>query len=225
MSSFKAIAYQILKEAKKPMHSREITEIALKKRLIKTSGKTPEATMNAQLITDINSKKGNSLFEKAGPSIFALNKKVKPVEKEAGKTTKKAPLGEEFVKHSIIKWLSATGWGHFKYGQLHEKGADIIARHTRYARYFVIETKGQSTIRQGDEVAFIYSLGQIITRMNTRAQYYYGIGLPETAARIARRRIPWQVAQKLKLHVLAVDHEGKVTDATWKDLKNVKESK
>ena len=47
MSSFKDIAFQILKEAGRPLHSNEITQIALKKGWLKTAGKTPEATMNA----------------------------------------------------------------------------------------------------------------------------------------------------------------------------------
>jgi len=73
MNSFKNIAYQILKEAGKPLHSKEITKIALKRGWLKTAGKTPEATMNAELIVDINSKKGESRFIKTGPSVFALN--------------------------------------------------------------------------------------------------------------------------------------------------------
>jgi hypothetical protein len=71
--SFKSIAYQILKEANKSLHSKEITKIALQRGLLETAGKTPEATMNAQLIVDINIKKEKSLFVKTGPSIFALN--------------------------------------------------------------------------------------------------------------------------------------------------------
>jgi len=84
MPSFKSVAYEILKDMKKPLHSKEITEIALERRLIKTSGKTPEVTMYAMLIKDINSNKGNSLFVKVGPSLFELNKKVK-VKKESVK--------------------------------------------------------------------------------------------------------------------------------------------
>lgn len=57
MNSFKDIAYQILKEADRPLHSKEITKIALDRGWLKTAGKTPEATMNAQLIVDINRKK------------------------------------------------------------------------------------------------------------------------------------------------------------------------
>lgn len=45
MNSFKDIAYQILKEAGKSLHSKEITKIALQRGWLKTAGKTPEATI------------------------------------------------------------------------------------------------------------------------------------------------------------------------------------
>lgn len=43
MSSFKELAYQILKEAGKPLHSKEITKIVIEYGWLKTAGKTPEA--------------------------------------------------------------------------------------------------------------------------------------------------------------------------------------
>jgi len=72
MNSFKSIAYQILKEAGRPLHSKEITKRALKHGLV-SDGKTPEATMNALLVTDINTKKEKSRFIKTAPSTFAIN--------------------------------------------------------------------------------------------------------------------------------------------------------
>lgn len=50
MNSFKDIAYKILKETRAPLHSKEITKIALEKGWLITAGKTLEATMNAQLV-------------------------------------------------------------------------------------------------------------------------------------------------------------------------------
>jgi hypothetical protein len=76
MNSFKDIAYQILKEAGKSLHSKEITKIALSRGWLQTAGKTPEATMNAQLIVDINSKKEKSRFIKTAPSTFGLNDNI-----------------------------------------------------------------------------------------------------------------------------------------------------
>ena len=53
--SFADCAQKVLEEfgGKKPMHYREITEKALGKGWLVTGGKTPEATMYAQVITEI----------------------------------------------------------------------------------------------------------------------------------------------------------------------------
>ena len=53
--SFTDCAQKVLEEfgAKKPMHYKDITEKALQKGWLVTSGKTPEATMYAQVITEI----------------------------------------------------------------------------------------------------------------------------------------------------------------------------
>lgn len=227
MNSYKDIAYIILKEAKKSLHSREITEIATKKGLLNTNGKTPEATMNAQLVVDINSKKEKSRFVKTDPSVFGLNKNFKEPEIVIKPANNGKIISEDFVKNSIIKWLSANGWGHFQFGDLHERGVDIKAKHHQYSRYFLVETKGQGKIRQADEVAFVYSLGQIITRMKTSktTRYYFGLGLPNISAKIALRRLPWQVAKKLLLYVFSVDQSGNVAQYSWQDLKKVQELK
>ena len=54
-SSFTDCAQKVLEEfgGKKPMHYKEITEKALEKGWLVTGGKTPEATMYAQVITEI----------------------------------------------------------------------------------------------------------------------------------------------------------------------------
>jgi hypothetical protein len=82
MNSFKEIAYQILKEAGKPLHSKEITKLALKRGL-ETFGQTPEFTMRAEIIRDINSKGELSLFKKVGPSTYAVNDKKVEIEEDA----------------------------------------------------------------------------------------------------------------------------------------------
>lgn len=79
MNSFKDIAYQILKEAGRPLHSKEITKIALERGWLKTAGKTPEATMNAQLVVDTNTRKDKSRLIKTAPSTFGLNPEFKIV--------------------------------------------------------------------------------------------------------------------------------------------------
>ncbi len=61
-NTFKGVAYEILKEAGVPLHSDEITERALRLGWLKTAGKTPNQTMNAQLVVDVN-KRGARLFQ------------------------------------------------------------------------------------------------------------------------------------------------------------------
>ena len=76
MNTFKDFAYDILKKANKPLHSTEITKLALKEGLW-SEGKTPEMTMYADLVKDINIHKEQSRFIKKSPSIFAVNPKLK----------------------------------------------------------------------------------------------------------------------------------------------------
>lgn len=76
MKSFKDIAYEILKEAGKPLHYREITDIAIKKGLLVTEGKTPWATMNAQLAMNIKNKGEESKFARSEPGQYVLKKSV-----------------------------------------------------------------------------------------------------------------------------------------------------
>ncbi|MDY6893518.1 MAG: winged helix-turn-helix domain-containing protein, partial [Chloroflexota bacterium] len=55
--SFKDAAYTVLKEGNRPLRIEDITEIALEKGILKTTGKTPVATMGAQLYTNVKTSK------------------------------------------------------------------------------------------------------------------------------------------------------------------------
>ncbi|MDL5045915.1 restriction endonuclease [Oscillatoria amoena NRMC-F 0135] len=72
--SFKAAASKILSRTENPMTAAEITKIAIEEDLIDSSGKTPEATMAAQIYVDINKDK-NSEFRKVGRGLFTLKRK------------------------------------------------------------------------------------------------------------------------------------------------------
>ncbi len=105
MKSFKDIAYQVLKEAGKPLHYREITDTAIKKGLLSTEGKTPWATMNAQLAVDIKNKGEASRFHRAEPGKYA-------VKIEGGKFAA-SERGARIVgvRHSVNKDLSSKQKG------------------------------------------------------------------------------------------------------------------
>lgn len=104
MTTFKSIAYQILKEAGKPLHNKEITKRALERGLV-TDGKTPEATMNALLVVDINTKKEKSRFIKTAPSTFAIN----PDFRETSEKIKKEKQEEK--RYAISKDISSKQKG------------------------------------------------------------------------------------------------------------------
>ena len=153
------------------------------------------------------------------------------MKKKTNKNTK--ILTEREVQLAVLGHLYKTGWGtrpHIK--QKNEKGVDIRVQNDKApSRYFFVETKGESSsksARQVSEVAFVYSLGQLVTRMkvvDARYAYQYGLGLPERSAKIAIRRIPWQFARKVCLYIFSVDYNGKVKQYTWKDLKKFQNKK
>jgi hypothetical protein len=134
-------------------------------------------------------------------------------------------LTEKNVQDAVVKYLSTQGWGYFQFDEIHTKGVDLRAKKIRYNRYLYVEAKGYGKKGQNNEVNFVYSLGQIITRMKDTAstRNYYGIALPSTSARIALRRLPWQIAKKLLLYVFSVDKKGIVKEYSWKELKDEQE--
>ena len=73
--SFKAAAKELLKRAGEPMTAKELTAQAIDEGLIAPEGKTPEATMAAQLYVDIN-KNPKTVFRKAGRGKFSLRQQT-----------------------------------------------------------------------------------------------------------------------------------------------------
>jgi len=73
MTSFKLAAVKVLRDAKEPLHYKEITKRALEEALIETSGATPERTMNTQITGDMKRKKEKSAFTRAQPAVYSLN--------------------------------------------------------------------------------------------------------------------------------------------------------
>lgn len=105
-NSFKSIAIKMITEAGKPLHYREITRIATEQGLLKTDGKTPWATMNAQLSMDIVKNGENSQFYRAQPGFFGL--------RELGVTTTstiKKSLTYVVAKHKVTDSLNTKQKG------------------------------------------------------------------------------------------------------------------
>ena len=62
----------VLKEAGEPLHYGDITKRLLERGLWTTTGRTPEATVNAQLAVDIKRRGEASKFRRADKGVFAL---------------------------------------------------------------------------------------------------------------------------------------------------------
>ncbi len=73
--TFKEVALQVLKTIREPLTAKEIVEHAVQEGLLLTEGKTPEATMSAQLYVDINNNK-KTKFKKVGKGYFTLIEQV-----------------------------------------------------------------------------------------------------------------------------------------------------
>jgi len=72
--TFKEAIQKVLLEEGEPLHFREITQRSLARGWLTTDGKTPHATVNAQLAVDIKTKGPRSKFKRVSPGIFALRK-------------------------------------------------------------------------------------------------------------------------------------------------------
>jgi hypothetical protein len=65
-------AYRVLREAKKPLTCQDIVDRAFKKKLHRSSGDTPQNTLNAALATEIKTKGEKSRYVKVGRAPFAV---------------------------------------------------------------------------------------------------------------------------------------------------------
>jgi restriction system protein len=77
---------RVLAEAKEPLHYKEITRRILKQGYWETHGKTPEATINAQIAVSIKHHGSQSPFRRVGRGTFELNSSTMPASPDAIKT-------------------------------------------------------------------------------------------------------------------------------------------
>lgn len=69
---FKNAAYEILKQEERLMTSGEITKLAVERKLLRCTGKTPENTMASALYTEVRKKAGTTVFIKPKEGLFGL---------------------------------------------------------------------------------------------------------------------------------------------------------
>jgi len=141
-------------------------------------------------------------------------------------------LTEDFVQEKIVEYLKSQGWGKsLKAKGLKEHGVDIKVRNDKFARYWLIEVKGDASPKakypkSHREVNFNLALGQIITRMQTggargyKYRYKYGVGYPVSFKDIVLRRLSYDVCDKLNLYVFFVNEAGEVEQFDWRGVRD-----
>jgi restriction system protein len=99
--SAREAALQVLKEAGEPLHAEEITRQILNQSLWHTGGKTPAATVEAQICTDMQKKGESSPFMRTAPRTFGLRSPqdtVAPRPPNEERQTSPPPLGLSFME-------------------------------------------------------------------------------------------------------------------------------
>lgn len=123
--SFKDAAYQVLNTANKPLSIQEITAIATKGKLFTSSGKTPEATMGAQLYTDIKKLGDKSLFIQLGKNKFGLRDwGIEVLKNEIEKQEQEKEIFISEKKRSIVG--DPINFEGLIYGPLNENGVIFL---------------------------------------------------------------------------------------------------
>lgn len=147
---------------------------------------------------------------------------------------KREIITEPFVQKSVVKYLEEKGWSKsLKSAELFEQGVDIKVRNNRFSRYWLIEAKGDPSEKVKSpsgsmSSSFNSAVGQIITRMHRRGRraykygYKYGIALPYSFRKMAIRKMPFDVLDKLNLYMFFVTQSGQVEEISWRMLRKMK---
>ena len=75
-------AEQVLRDAREPLHYRDLTKRMLEGELWETRGKTPWVTVNARLAVDIRRRGKDSRFCRTAPGVFALNESLETMPRD-----------------------------------------------------------------------------------------------------------------------------------------------
>src|SRR5678815_6149402 len=70
--TFTEAAAEVLRLAGKPLHYKEITELAIEKNLLSHVGKSPEVTMGARLAALVRKEDKTNPIVRVKPGVFAL---------------------------------------------------------------------------------------------------------------------------------------------------------
>jgi hypothetical protein len=93
--TFIEAAAEVLRQAGKPLHYKEITELAIEKNLLSHVGKTPEVTMSHRLTAAIKKDDHDIPIVKVKPGIFALREWDEKKGRKAAATAPSEDAGDD----------------------------------------------------------------------------------------------------------------------------------
>ena len=82
--TFRSAAIEILKSKNKPMRYTEISKKIIDQGLVHTTGKTPQNTIMAEILRDIQRNESDSIFTKTGKGVYGLNPKYNEYKTKVG---------------------------------------------------------------------------------------------------------------------------------------------
>lgn len=180
MNTLKNSAKIILEQSWKPLHYKEITRLALEQGLFETSGKTPDATINSQIILDIKHNGWASDFIKTAPSIYAINPTKKTPLEVIDNVIKKEEIEKiEEEKEKIESGFTGKGWEHLVCSELLfrgynasimsvDVGMDIVA--TKWNNLISIQVK-TSNLNKFD--TYLFDVRKVSFERHSTSNVYY----------------------------------------------------
>ncbi len=176
MNKFRNAAIEILKQENKPLHTKEITRLALEKGILETEGATPENSMSTQIILDVRNKGEKSDFIKISPSTYALNPKREEKKAEV-EIEEKEEVEEEKIK--IEGGYTGKGGEHLVCSELLfrgynasimsvDVGMDIIA--TKENKLFSVQVK-TSNLNSFD--TYVFDVRKVSFERHDSGNIYY----------------------------------------------------
>lgn len=142
-------------------------------------------------------------------------------------------LTENFVQDCVVKYLAEKGWGEsLKAANLWEQGVDIKVRNDKYARYWLVEVKGDPSIKVKSPAgsrssSFNSAVGQIITRMHRNGKskykygYKYGVAFSMYFYDMVVKKLPFDVMDKLNPYVFFVNKKRQVLEIDHRGMKKI----
>jgi len=100
---------KVLSEEKKQLHYTEIAELIAERGYRKALGATPQDTVSANLTTDINTKKENSIFAKTDKGYYILRKFLNQPDENSIGDNESEIVNEKIVLKDTHKIINAFG--------------------------------------------------------------------------------------------------------------------